>query len=641
MLIRRAVVMLGAVVLVCVLFAGSVSAQTRSVFWERWDVLIDNVDTTANRFDVTETYDVTFTGQFTFGSRVIARTNLDAVDNVRVYEGGQPLAQSCNEQPGTYCVTNTSDGLQIRYFFFAPIADRAKRFEIAYTVSGALRIYEGGDQLWWTAIPEEHFGFSIGSSTITVQMPPGYGPREGVDPIEIFGPPGTINVNGTTVTAQATSTIGAEDKFEIRVQYPHDPQAQPPAWQASFDQQRSFDENVRPLLDLGVIALAALVALGGPLAMFAFWYQRGRDPQIGPVPEYLSDPPSDLPPAVVGSLVDEKVDTRDIMSTIIDLAHKGYLVIEETQESGAFGIGTKREFTFKRTDKDAVGLRKFEQRILDRLFPGDRMEVDMDALKNKFYTAIPRLQDELYKDLVAEGFFRHEPDDIRNFWIGIGIAVFVVAGFAFIAVTGGTLDSLSPATFCLPLAIFVTGGAVMLFGSHMPAKTREGAEEAAKWQAFYKYLRNLEDYDTVESAADRFAAYLPYAVAFGLDRSWVSKFSGLERVPIPIWYYPTYIGGRYRGGYRPGTPLQGADYSGLARAGGDGLSLDNMSEGLSGGLQSMSDGLTNMLDSASRVITSQPQSSGSSGRWGSGGSSWSGGGFSGGGSSGGGSAGFG
>lgn len=40
------------------LVGGPVSAQSRSVFWRTWDVVIDEVDTVANEFNVTELYDV-------------------------------------------------------------------------------------------------------------------------------------------------------------------------------------------------------------------------------------------------------------------------------------------------------------------------------------------------------------------------------------------------------------------------------------------------------------------------------------------------------------------------------------------------------------------------------------------------------
>src|SRR5690606_14692906 len=123
--------------------------------------------------------------------------------------------------------------------------------------------------------------------------------------------------------------------FEIRVQYPHAPDGRVAGWQESFDQRRELE----PLINVAVLALGVLIGLGGPLGVFYVWYSRGRDPKVGVVPEYLSELPSDLPPAVVGALIDEKADLRDVLSTLIDLSRRGYVVIEETQTEGFFGLG--------------------------------------------------------------------------------------------------------------------------------------------------------------------------------------------------------------------------------------------------------------------------------------------------------------
>src|SRR5690606_30650144 len=274
-------------------------------------------------------------------------------------------------------------------------------------------------------------------------------------------------------------------------------------------------------------------------------YQRkGRDPKIGPVPEYLTEPPSELPPAVVGSLLDERADVRDVMSTIIDLAQRGYIVIEEEQSPGLLGIGRSSEFTFKRTDKPMTGLRAFERRVMQNIFSGKKMERSLSSLKNRFYSVIPKVQDELYDELVKEGLFDAKPSTTRNTWSTIGI---ILLGLAFVGVfmLGPVVAPLSPMFACLPAAIGLTGLVALIAGQHMPAKTRKGAEEAAKWNAFREYLRNLEKYSDVEDAVVHFSDYLPYAVAFGLDRSWMQKFRRVEYVPIPPWYYPTYMGGPY------------------------------------------------------------------------------------------------
>ncbi|MCB9451850.1 MAG: DUF2207 domain-containing protein [Anaerolineaceae bacterium] len=631
------------------LLVGITSAQSRTVYWEKWDVLINNINTSGNRFDVTESYNVRFSGTFSFGAASIPLTNLNSVSNIRVSEAGTPLRESCSQQPGTYCVENAGNEYALTYYFTKPLSNVSQTFEIQYTVQGGLRIYDGGDQLWWTAIPSEHYGFTIGSSTVTVVLPDGFGPRESIDPVVTYGAPTTVNVNRTTVTAQATGAISGSDYLEIRVQYPHDPNATPPSWQPSFDSQRLYDETTKPLIDLGAIALSILIFLGGLLGIYALWRTRGRDPEIGPVPDYLTEPPDNLPPAIVGTLLDEQADVRDVISTIVDLAHRGYLVMEEEQSEGLFGIGKSSTFTFKRTDKDLTGLRKFEQRMMSALFSSGKMERSLDSLKNRFYTVIPKLQDELYESLVDEDLFTAKPSTTRAIWSGLGTVILAVAGIAGFALFSAMEDTIG-ALICIPISLGVVGVAAMFIGQHMPAKTRKGAEDAAKWDAFRKYLQNLEKYSGVEEAAHNFDAFLPYAVAFGIDRTWIRKFSQMQNVPIPTWYYPTYMGGPYRGGYRAGTPLSQGLGTGsrglpgeLARAGSGGLSLDDLSGNLSGGLESISTGLTNMLDSASRVMTSKPQSasSGSSGNWRSGGSSWSGGGFSGGGSSGGGSRGFG
>lgn len=644
-MLRRIAAVLSVVLLLGVSTVGA--QDDRTVFWQRWDVEITNVDTTNNQFDVTEVYDVQFGGTFRFGSAVIPTDRLDFINNVRVSQSGQQMRESCSGSQGTFCLDQNSDDLSITYYFFQPVTNTTSHIEIAYTVHGALRVYPEGDQLSWIAIPSDHYGFQIGSSTITVEMPDGYAPREGVDPVVTYGAPADVQVNGTRIVARATRQIGGSESFEIRVQYPHNPNAVAPRWQSGFDQQRDFAENTLPLLSLGVIAVSLIIGLGGTLLLYSMYLRRGRDPVVGVVPTFLNEPPSDLPPAVVGTLVDERADPRDAISTIIDLAHRGYMAIEETQNEGIFGFGKSSTFTFKRSDKSLEGLRGFEQKLMNKLFGGDRMERTMDSLRNTFYTTISEIQGDLYRELVTEGMFDRNPDSTRNGWSALAIIIIAIAGVIGFAMFS-MAEQYSFVLLLLPIAIGFVGVVAMIVGPAMPAKTRKGAEEAAKWKAFYEYLRNLEKYAQVEGATDQFERYLPYAVAFGLDKSWINKFSQVPQVPIPYWYYPTYYG-PYRRGYVPGTPMGGFGRGGgsmlpgdLAQAGG-GNALDNLSGNLAGGLESISSGLSNMLDSAASTLTSRPQSasSGSSGSWRSGGSSWSGGGFSGGGGSGGGSRGFG
>ncbi|MEZ4667693.1 MAG: DUF2207 domain-containing protein [Anaerolineae bacterium] len=635
--------------IILLLFIGNkftTHAQSRTLVWKRWDVQIFDINTTSNRYTVTETYDIDFTGRFSFGSAIIPNLNLEQILGVQVFEDELPLRSNCDGQvAGTFCAQLTSDGLNIVYYFTQPIIDSSGQFKIRYDVMGALRIYDGGDQLWWSAIPAEHFGFPINASTITVSMPSGYAPREGIDPVETYGVPATLRVAGGNIVAVADRVLTGDESFEIRVQYPHDPNARKSEWQSVFDQRRAFSENTKPLIDLGVVALSLLLGLGGILSVYALWYTKGRDPKIGPVPAFLTEPPTDLRPAVVGTLLDEKADLRDVIAILIDLARRGYLVMEENQTEGLFGIGQRSNFVFKRTDKSLDDLVTFEKRLMTSLF-ATKLERTLESLGNSFYVVVPLLQNDLYKALVEQQLFTTSPQSTRTMWTGISILLLVVAGLCFFAAESFAAE-LSGSLFCLPIATGIVGFAALFVGRHMPAKTRTGTEVAAKWRAFREYLIHLEKYANVDDVATRFDEYLGYAIVFGIDRIWVRRFSQVRSAQIPPWYFPTYLGGPYHGGYVAGMPLHRPSMGStmlpgeLASARVGGGSLNDMSRGLSGGLENISNGLSTMLESAGRIMTSQPQPSGSSGRWSSGGRSWSGGGGFRGGGSGGGSRGFG
>jgi len=608
-------------------------AQTKSLYWRRWDVTIDQIDTTANRFDVAEVHDIQFTsGQFTFGYRAIPTNNqLERLDNIQVWEGETPLTQDCSRRAGTFCLVQQDGELQITYYFLRPAANEERVFKIEYTVIGSLLIYPDGDQLDWIAIAPDH-AFPIQESTVTVRMPSGYEPRAGTDPVVSYGAPTNVDVSGDLITFTATGTINANQQLRVRVQYPHDPNARVASWQAAADREAT----IRPLINLLAGGLGLVLALLGPFGAYYLWYKRGRDPEIGVVPDYLSEPPGDLPPAIVGTLVDERADMQDVMSTLLDLAKRGYLIIEEDRSSGFLGIGGSNTFTFKRTDQPLTGLRHYEKRLISSMFKRAD-EVELDALRNKFYTAIPKIQSELYDEVVGEGFFSANPQDVRNRWTGIGMVLLFLAlgigGFTFVGAE--TYAGL----ICIPVGLGVIAISLLIVAPRMPVKTAAGAEATAKWKAFREYLTNLRQYTDVEQATDLFNQYLPYAVAFGLERAWINQFSRVAATPIPYWYYPVYMGGPWRRGYHRGDTVidmrQPDIRSQLARPGG----LEGMNANLSSGLNSMSAGLVGMLNNASTTFTSRPSSSGSSGSWSGGGGSFSGGGFSGGG--GGGSAGFG
>ena len=70
--------------------------------------------------------------------------------------------------------------------------------------------------------------------------------------------------------------------------------------------------------------------------MLSHWRKYGRDPKVRQAIVVKYNPPQkdgkDLTAAEVGTLIDEKLDPRDISASMIGLAVKGYITIEETEQ---------------------------------------------------------------------------------------------------------------------------------------------------------------------------------------------------------------------------------------------------------------------------------------------------------------------
>ncbi len=614
--------------------APSVEAQTKTLRWHRWDVDIQiNADGT---FHVSELFEIEFIGgDFTFGVRDIPVDQVEQITNISVREGGRQYEESYSGQPNTFYWTRDGNEIVINWFY-PPTRDATRLFVVEYTVVGGLIVGDEYHRFFWKAVGPEH-DFTIESSTVTVRMPPGAAIDTTLEPVYFGVSNATYSVAGdlASVTWQ-TNNIPPQAEFEVGVRFPSAavPNAAKPSWQAEYEREQTWNDTWRPILNLLAGVLGVFLLIGGLVGVYFLWLLRGRDPKVGVAPSYLAEPPSDLPPGVVGTLVDEKADLQDIVATLVDLARRGAIVMQE-KEMKVFGFTTGKDFVFVRRNDYEGTLRPFESLLLKAMF-GSRDQVELDDLRNKFYTAIPRLQRELYQEVVQAGLFPTSPQVIRQRWLGLGITGLVLSvgvGFCAMSALAGRID----AVLCPFAALGVVSVSLIAVSGVMPVKTRKGAEEASKWEAFKAYLQSAERYADLREVTEQFDRYLAYAIAFGLERTWVNKFSRIPNTPIPSWYFPVgmphYARGHGRtatGGGEIGEVPQSLAGSAVRPA----PSLDGMAQSMFGGLSSMSDGLFSMLNSTARVFSSVPSSSGSGG-------GFSGGGFSRGGGGGGGGARFG
>lgn len=660
--------------------ANTAAAQSaKAVEWARFDVTIAVQSNGA--FHVSERQEVDFKGgPFRNGFAVIPLSRIDNIGNLKVSEdaGGAltPLtfvsASAYDGDPGTYTYELTSTEARIDYAF-TPTTNQTRTFVLEYDVVGALRVYPNetppNQQIRWMAVSKDVTDVApVRESTVTMVLPSVVDLSQVVVGGDVQGAASEYSTDGKTFTFTRQNLEGG-DQFEVGLQFPPVASASPPSWQARYDQQqaaRDKQEDRSVLFNLIFLGGGILLAIVGGLSTYGIWYARGRDPHTGLVADFLPTPPDDLSPGEAGALLDEQVDKRDVIATLLDLGHRGAIKIEETESKGILGFGSAPDFTLTLVSS-AAATRDLEKDLLKTLFGQDLKDgasTKMSEVKDRFDAYQDDLADDLYGALVTRKLFLASPEATRRRWRRIGRTLLfasIIAGVALlIAFAGDAILVLIPIAVLIVIAI-----AFLAIGRAMPRKTQLGAETAAKWAAFRRYLDDIEKYEKVQESKEIFDKYLPYAVAFGLEESWVGKFSRVQ-APTPPWFQGSLPGGGFGGEVIPsgrrrrygrgGTVWVDPTYWGndprrQQRDSGDGGGIDlpdidmpdlqDASDATGRSLQKSSDSLMGMLNVAASIFGAAISSGGGGGHHRGGGF----GGFSGGGrhggSSGGGRRGFG
>jgi uncharacterized membrane protein len=276
--------------------------------------------------------------------------------------------------------------------------------------------------------------------------------------------------------------------------------------------------------------------------MFWLWWTRGRDPErLAIAVQY--EPPDKLTPGECGTLVDNEAAMRDITATLVDLAVKGYLTIEQTDESHLLGLSHSKSYTFhlKKPPAQWSGARSHEQQMLSALFDGGgNSDVKLSQLQNHFYTNLPAIRNSIFDALMTDGYYLHRPDTVRQAYIGggivIGILMFVLSGVL------STRFGMAPLPWIV--SAIVSAAVICIFGWFMPARTLTGARTLEKVLGFEDFLGRVESdrIERIERTPELFEKFLPYAMALHVEKKWVQSFAGIAMQP-PQWYQGPYGAG--------------------------------------------------------------------------------------------------
>jgi len=471
-------------------------------------------------------------------------------------------------------------------------------YTIVYTVEAAMNGFRDHDELYWNAIGE-YWEVPVEEATATVIAPAAIvditcytGPVGSTAPCD----KGRILDDGTARFRQ--SGLFPFEAFTVVVALPKGVVAEPqPHLVEPWSIGRAFSRSPAALGLSGGLLVLLLAGSGWLL------WTRGRDRRFvgSPIDQTMGNatgdaqavplfergvapvefaPPEDLRPGQIGTIMDEQANTLDVTATIVDLAVRGYLTIEEIPKEGWFG---KPDWTLHRTDKADTDLLTYEGTLLAGLFK-DGNDPTLSSLRRTFSERLAKVEDQLYTDAVKRGWFVKRPDKVRASWHARGALLFVAGLVLTFVLARWTTFGL------VGIPVIVAGIILTVGGRYMPSRTAKGTAIARRVGGFRTVIETAETHMSRWAEEQNvFTRYLPYAIVFGLTEKWAKAFEGLGQMPPDTtWYLSS-------------RPFVFADF---------GRALDDFSVTTGG------------------TIASTPASSGSSG--------FSGGGFSGGGGGGGG-----
>lgn len=449
-----------------------------------------------------------------------------------------------------------------------------QEYTIDYTLQNVITFYGDHDELYWD-VNGDQWNQPFTHVHATLHLPSGISVTN--SPVCYTGPFGTTDHTDCTARQSAGEIIADAANLDAGFTL---------TFVVGFGKGYFHPVQLADLWhDYGLYAaefVAPMVLIGG--AGFLWWWRRGRDAKGTGIiiPQY--DAPDNLSPLEVGTLVDFKVDNRDITATIIDLAIRKYLRIVEQDKRVL--LSKTKQFSIDILKTDLSGLNQWESQLMGALVSeADNGSVSLSKQLPSLRVAVRAIKKSVDASLAERGYFVSSPYR----YLALPLAAILVLVWVF---TPSGITALTPGTF-------LGGGAAIgamifaVFYHFMPARTAKGVAANEYAQGLKLYL-NVAEKDRLKmlqspdapymqrasapaQTVELFEKLLPYAIVFKVENEWAKKFESMYQTP-PDWYSGNY--GAFSAGYLAGS--LGGNF-GTAVATGFGVSGSASGSGFGGG----------------------------------------------------------
>jgi uncharacterized membrane protein len=236
-------------------------------------------------------------------------------------------------------------------------------------------------------------------------------------------------------------------------------------------------------------------------------------------------PPMALPPAIVGALYHQKVTSREIAATLIDLAIRGNIYIMDRE----------RDFAFAKNNFDKR-LISYEKILLSKIFSehvfSNKEDIEKRINDHLYSKKISLFTSGVYNLSTRLGYFKTNPQNIHSKYRLVCLLILFVSLGGFL-VSFGFTDY--PYLSFIWIGLMITALVIASLAQKIPMRAPMGREALSNWLAFRKFLTSKDRIPFSLNNVESFEKYLPYAMVLDCEVAWAKRFSE-ESFAIPRWF---------------------------------------------------------------------------------------------------------
>ncbi|HEX8497811.1 MAG TPA: DUF2207 domain-containing protein, partial [Actinomycetales bacterium] len=289
----------------------------------------------------------------------------------------------------------------------------------------------------------------------------------------------------------------------------------------------------------------AAAARSGPSPYVAGYEPIGVQPLTAPAGALRRTPPEGVRPAELAVLLKGRADAGDVSATVIDLAVRGFLVMEEALSRPKQPDWRLRVARPAPQDR----LAPYELRLMQGLFRR-RDEVYLSDLREHFSGDLRATRAQLHRDVVTRGWFVADPAAVRlRYLVGGGLAAVLPIAPLLVGLFAAPLLTLAAT------GVMACGVVAMVLAGRMPVRTPGGLAAAEQSEAFARHLMTVTPEGLSREVThdvtgdDAYSRYLPYAMVLRLTGRWSRMFDDLATRGRPVrrpgWYATSHPGYSY------------------------------------------------------------------------------------------------